>query len=102
MLTWARKTFGTRRALCRWSKWGDRSSLALEVFEQQLNGNLEASAEYCDATQDMGGPSQPRFYVLAENLSFLICDMGITGIPLRVLAKFQLRPSKSHASGQCS
>lgn len=40
--------------------------------------------------------------MLAPNLSFLICDMGITGSPLRIGCKIQMRPLKSRGYGQCS
>lgn len=50
----------------------------------------------------MGGPCQPRFHVLALNLSFLIYDIGLAAVPLAVGWKVRMRPFKSHARGQCS
>lgn len=79
------------------------SSLPLGIFQQQLNRQPGSKfVEYRDSAKDVGSPSQPRFHVLAPNLNFLICDMGIIGSHLRVGCKVQMRPPKSHRCGQCS
>lgn len=79
------------------------SSLSLGVFQPQLTRQPGSeSVEHCDSVKDLTSPSQPTFHVLAPNLSFLICDMGLTGSPLNIDCRVQRGPFKSHGCGQCS